>query len=50
MTACEAGHTDVIDVLLDLVSDKERMKLLEYTCESGSPLHAAVTSGAAKSL
>ena len=41
MTAAEAGMTEVIDVLVKKSTSK--FELLGYTCESGSPLHAAIT-------
>jgi len=43
MTACEAGQTDMIEVIIDGAEDKARVKLVEYTCKTGSPLHAAIT-------
>ena len=43
MTACEAGQTEVIESIIDGAEDTARHKLLEYTCQTGSPLHAAIT-------
>ena len=43
MTACEAGHIDLIEAIIDGAEDEARVKMLEYTCQTGSPLHAAIT-------
>lgn len=43
MTACEAGQTDLIDAIIEGAEDKARVKMLEYVCKTGSPLHAAIT-------
>ena len=43
MTACEAGQIELIDAILDGAEDEARVKLIEYTCQTGSPLHAAIT-------
>ena len=43
MTACESGQTELIEAIIDGAEDKARVKLVEYTCLTGSPLHAAVT-------
>ena len=43
MSACEGGHIDMIEAIIEGAEDDKRVKMLGYTCESGSPLHAAIT-------
>ena len=44
MTACEAGQTNVIEMIFAETYEKhQHISHFEYTCESGSPLHAAIT-------
>ena len=38
MLACEAGHVEVIELLIEQAGEK----VLNHVCESGTPLHAAV--------
>ena len=45
MTAAEAGKLELMDVILGAA--KNKMELLAYSCDSGSPLHAAITGEAA---
>mmetsp|Transcript_47667 Transcript_47667/g.62996 ORF Transcript_47667/g.62996 Transcript_47667/m.62996 type:complete len:101 (-) Transcript_47667:394-696(-) len=41
MTACEAGKLQIIELLVS--KTKKKLDLLKYRCQSGSPLHAAIT-------
>ena len=41
MTAAEAGQTEMMDIIVNAAENK--LDVLGYTCESGSPLHAAIT-------
>ena len=41
MTACEAGRLPMIDLLVSKAP--KQLDLLSYRCQSGSPLHAAIT-------
>ena len=43
MSACEGGHIDMIEAIIEGAEDDKRVKMLGYICESGSPLHAAIT-------
>ena len=38
MNACEAGHQEACQILLE-----HSEKQLDYTCENGTPIHAAIT-------
>ena len=38
MNACEAGHLEAINILIDFEPDQ-----LLYVCQNGSPLHAAIS-------
>ena len=44
MTACEAGHSQIIDLILDGVEQNVRRELVTYTCETGSVIHACVAN------
>ena len=39
MIACEAGHVE----LIELIVGKMPKLLYDYSCETGTPLHAAIT-------
>ena len=39
MIACEAGHVEIIELLVG----KKPELLYECECETGTPLHAAIT-------
>lgn len=41
MTAAEAGNLDLIDLIID--SAEKKLEQFDYCCETGSPLHAAIT-------
>lgn len=42
MTAAEASQTEMIDLLIEKAGS-HRLPMLNYLCQSGSPMHAACT-------
>lgn len=52
MTACESGHLDLIDVLIDTSCKtiEQKIKMLEYVGDCGGPFHAAITGQQPKSV